>query len=284
MNQKLTINKEYWLKRNPDIEFHRVKKAYYGTHLLRAKVYICGASMRYYQHNVKPNKRIKNPTYEEFMTFLRKHVMQFNMQKLIRVENNRFIHCTRKKQDLYGCEIDAIPSLRLYDAVTLYALYNMLNDKPDGIRFSREYDTLHIYSNNIDDLHKVIDDLDIPAQDILTLTSPGKNDVELLLAGKEFNEKANRFKYKVFLKSAIEGGIPNLSNYLESIKHTDDIEVPHHCRVAIAGPPDRWSWAFAQRSYLYVKNEDTILLIQMLAGNRYSDCIELIMPSEEDDK
>ncbi len=284
MNQKLTINKEYWLERNPEIEFHRVKKAYYGTHLLRAKVYICGASMRYYQHDTKPNKRIKNPTYDDFMTFLRKHVMQFSLQKLIRIEDNRYIHCTRKKSDFYGREVDAIPSLRLYDAKVLYVLYNMLKVKPPGIRFFREYDTLHIYSNDIDDLQKVLDELDIPAQDIMSLTSPGPNDVEPLLAGKEFNDKADKFKYKVFLKSAIEGGIPNLANYLEAIKDTDEVEVPRHCRIAIAGPPDRWSWAFAQRSYLYVKNEDTILLIQMLAGNRYSDCIELILPSEEVDK
>jgi len=284
MNQKLTINKEYWLERNPDIKFHRVKKAYYGTHLLKAKVYICGASMRYYQHNVKPKERIQNPTYDQFMIFLRKHVMRFNWQKLTKVEDNRFIYCTRKQSDMFGQYTEEPDVLRIYDAKILYTLYNMIKVKPDGIRFSREYDTLHIYSNDIDDLCKVLDELNIPAQDIKSLTSPGKNDVALLLAGKEFNNKAEKFKYKVFLKSAASGGIPNLANYLESIKDTDEIELPQHCRIAINEPLDRWSWAYLQRSYLYVKNEDTILLIKLLAGNRYSDCIELILPREEEEK
>ncbi len=283
MNQKLTINKGYWQEKNPNIEFHRVKKAYYGTHLLKATVHVCGASMRYYQHNVKAKERIKNPTYDQFMVFLRKHVMQFNLQKLIEVQDNRFIHCTRAKSDQFGRYLDS-DVLRIYDGKILYKLYNMLKVKPDGIRFSREYDTLRIYSNNIDDLCKVLDELGIPAKDIKSFTSPGENDIALLLAGKEFNANADRFKYKVFLKSATSGGIPNLANYLESIKDTNEVELPRHCRIAIQGPIDRWSWAYSQRSYLYVKNEDTILLIKLLAGNRYSGCIELIMPSEEVDK
>ena len=284
MNQKLTINKEYWLERNPDIEFHRVKKAYYGTHLLRANVYICGASMRYYQHGTKPNNRIKNPTYEEFMLFLRKHVMQFNVQKLIKVIDNRFIHCTRKKIDVYGRKDESVSVLRVYDAKILYALYNMIKVKPDGIRLSREYDSLRVYSNDIDDLRDTLDELGIPSKDIKSITSPAENDVALLLAGKEFNNKADKFKYKVFLKSVTKEGIPNLAKYLESIEDTDEVELPRHCRLAINGPRDRWAWAYSQRSYLYVKDEDTILIIQILTGDRYSNCVELILPSEKIDK
>ena len=284
MNQNLAINKEYWLRRNPDIKFHRVKKAFYGTHLLKARVYVCGASMRYYQHGVELDKRIKNPTYEEFMVFLRKHVMQFNVQKLIKVIENRFIHCTRKKIDVYGRDDKNVSILRVYDAKVLYALYNMLKVKPAGIRLSREYDTLNVYANDINELRDALNELDIPSRDITSLTSPGENDVLILLAGKEFNSKAEKFKYKVFLKSVTKAGIPDLANYLESIKDTDEVEVPRHCRIAISGPVDRWSWAYSQRSYLYVKNEDTILIIQMLTGDRYSNCIELILPREEKDK
>lgn len=283
MNQRLTINKEYWLERNPEIEFRRVKKAYYGTHLLKAKVYICGASMRYYEHDVPRAKRNNNPTYDQFMLFLKKHVMRFNMQKLVKTEDNRFVHVERSHQGSHRHAYRG-PQLRIYDAHTLYTLYQMLKNKPDGIRFTREYDNFYIYSTDIDKLQEVIDQLGVPAADIKSITGPNKDEIELLLAGKEFSEKASRFKFKVFLKSARTGGIPNLANYLASIEGSDEVEIPKHCRIAISGPSDKWSWAYSQRSYLYVKNEDTILIIQLLAGDRYSNCIELILPSEEIDK
>ncbi|GAG12229.1 unnamed protein product [marine sediment metagenome] len=171
--------------------------------------------------------------------------------------------------------------LRIYDVEMLYAFYKLLKTKPEGIRISREYDKAHIYANDIGVLMHTINKLRIPDHDIKTITSPGKNDVELLLSGKEFNPRAGEYKFKVFLKPAGKNGMPALASYLRSVEHTNEVEVPQHCYNAISGPVEVWSWAYSQRSYLYVKNEDTILLIKLLAGNRFSNAVELMLPNKD---
>lgn len=280
MNQQLTVNREYWLERNPDIEFHKVKKAYYGTHLLKINLYICGASMHYYHRHDDPKPHNINPNYDDFMTFLKRHVQAFNLQKLTKTTENRYIHVTRTP---LGSHANAMtePKLRIYDCKQLHTLHTLLKNRPDGIRLAREYDYLRIYGNDIDTMEEVVDSLYVKPEDIRHIASPGENDVGILLAGKEFSDRADKFKFKVFLKPAGKNGIPELANYLESIEHTDEVLLPKHCRHAITGPVDRWSWAYSQRSYMYAKNEDTILLIKLLAGGRYSDCIELILPSKD---
>ena len=90
----LEINKEYWQKRNPEIEFRRVKKAYYGTHLLKANIKLNGAALRYYSWARSPNNSdyCPNPNYEEFVLFLKQHTGRFNTQKLLKTEENRWLH------------------------------------------------------------------------------------------------------------------------------------------------------------------------------------------------
>lgn len=277
MNFQLTVDKKHWLTRNPDIKFHRMKKAFYGTHLLKVKLNICGASMRYYHQGSPLAMHIKNPNYKQFMKFLKLHLVRFNLEKMVKVVEDRYIHVNRSDSRVGN-------KFLVYDVNTLYALYNMLKKKPDGIRFSRVNSTLHVYSNNIDDIEEVINQLKIPTHNIIEITSPDEQDIAVLLAGKEFSNKADKFKYKVFLKSFNNNSIPSLSNYLESIKDTDEVEVPYHCKIAIKGPHGPWTWETTERSYLYAKNEDTILLIKLLAGSRYSTCIELILPKKDLDK
>lgn len=284
MNRQLTVDKKYWLKRNPNIKFCRVKKAFYGTYLLKVKLQIWGASMRYYYNGSPLLTHMKNLSYERFLKYLKSHVVRFNMQKLIKVVDNRFIYVTVGPGiDKYGNKANI--NFNIYDARALYVLHNLLEKKPKGIRFTREQNVLQIYSNNINDTKEVINQLKIPSGNIISITSPDDQDISALLSGKEFSTKADRFKYKVFLKSSINGeGMPALSNYLKSIGDTDEVEVPRHCTIAIKGSSKKWAWEYSQRSYLYVKNEDTILLIKLLAGNRYSTCLELILPKKELDK
>lgn len=275
MNLQSTINKDYWLAKNSAIEFHGVKKAFYGTHLLKAKVYVCGASMSYYQNG----RRFVDPTFDGFMEFLKTYVVRFN-SKLIKVVDDRYIYVNKS----FPAAIEE--KIRIYDVHILYAFYKMLKKKPAGIRFSRISDTIHIYGNNINDIEETINQLKIPSNHIISITSPDEQDVAVLLSGKEISNKADRFQYKVFLKPAFSNPDPTLSlyNYLESIKDTDEVEVPPHCKAAIHTSTLGWSWENIQRSYLYVKNKNTILLIKLLAGKRYSTCVELILPKKELDK
>jgi len=279
MNQRLIVNNEYWLNKNPDIEFRKVKKAFYGTHLLSAKLYICGASMRYYDHDMPRHLRVKTPNYTDFMAFIKRHVMKFNSQKLLKIDDDRYVHVNRTFRGDHREPDGSVH--RVYDAEMLYAFYKLIKTKPNGIRISREYDKAHIYANDIGVLIDTINRLQVPDSDIKRITSPGENDIELLLSGKEFNPRANEYKFKIFLKPAGKNGIPGLANYLKSIDHSTEVEVPQHCYNAISGPVEIWSWAYSQRSYFYAKDEDTILLIKMLAGDRYSNAVELILPSKD---
>jgi hypothetical protein len=176
------------------------------------------------------------------------------------------------------------PRLRIYDVRAMYAFHQLLMNVPEGIKFSREMDSLRIYGNDIDTISEVIDKLDIEGYDILAIDSPGGNDVDALLSGKEFNIKAEFFKFKVYIKAVKFDGLPDLYNYLEAIKDSGTVEVPRHCNIALNGPQTSWSWRYHQRSYMYVKDEDTVLIIKMLAAQRFADCIELIMPDTEIDK
>ena len=278
MNQPLTVNRDYWLTKNPQIKFRRVKKAYYGTYLLKATIKLTGASVRYYNHFPKL-PHIINPTYEEYMTFLKRHSARFSTQKVLKDTTDRYIHVNQK---MFG--IAETGRLRIYDVRALYAFHQLLGNPPAGIKVVREMDNARIYGNDIDAISKVIEELDIPDYDILSIDSPIENEITALLSGKEINTKAELFKFKVFIKAVKFDGIPDLYNYLESIKDSGTVEVPRHCSLALHGPKANWSWRYYQRSYLYVKDEETVLFIKMLAGQRFADCVELIMPNAEDDK
>lgn len=277
MNQPLTVNRDYWLTKNPQIKFRRVKKAYYGTYLLKATIKLTGASIRYYNHFPK-TPHIKNPTYDDYMTFLKRHAVRFSTQKVLKDTTQRYIHVN---QQMFG---SSSSRLRIYDVKALYTFHQLLGNPPDGIKIVREMDIARIYGNDIDAINKVIEELDIPDYDILVIDSPIENEITALLSGKEINIKAELFKFKVFIKAVKFDGIPDLYNYLESIKDSGTVEVPAHCSTALHGPKAGWSWRYHQRSYLYVKDEETVLFIKMLASNRFADCIELIMPNAEDDK
>jgi len=277
MNQSLTVNKDYWLNKNPQIKFRRVKKAYYGTYLLKVTIGLVGASVRYYNHFPKI-PHIINPTYDQYMTFLKRHAARFSTQKVLKDTGNRYLHVNQK---MFG--IDSA-RLRVYDVKAMYAFHQLLGNPPDGVKVVREMDCARIYSNNIDVIDRVIEGLGIPDSDILAIDAPADHDVAALLSGKEINTKAEHFKFKVFIKAVKSDGLPDLNNYLEVIKDTGTVEIPPHCSTALSGPKTGWSWRFHQRSYMYVKDADTVLIIKMLAGQRFADCIELIMPDADDDK
>ena len=283
MSQPLAINEEYWLGRNPNIEFRKVRKAFYGTHLLKARLRIVGATARFTHHQMAYADRVKNPNYEQFMQWLIMHVQRFNMQKLTRTVDNRYLHTSRDIARIHSYR-GYQPQDRIYDAKALYALHTMLRSKPQGMRFSRQNDYLHIYSNDADTLRMTIDSFYIEDSDIEGISFPAEDEIEALVAGKEYSVKADRYRYKVFLKSALRADYEDVLNYLESIKDTGDVEVPMHCRQAMAVEKVAWQYSHGDRSYFYAKDEGTVLLVKLLAGSLFSTCIELILPESHNDK
>lgn len=291
MNQNLTVNKEYWQDRNPGIKFYRVKKAYFGEYLIKVKLDVVGASMRYHRfttdaerYSIPKSDWISNtPTYTQFLTFLKAHVVRFNVQKLMHIDENRYVVVKRDHTlDIYG---RSYPSSRIYDARVLHNIHNLLLKKPAGVRLSREADKFHIYGNDIEQIQGIIDDLEVKDHAIFSITSPNEDDVAILRAGKEFNSKAGEFQFKVWIKPmGREGGLPELHKYLNAIRDTDEVEVTRHFWEAIAGASNKHSTSWYSRSYMYVKSEATILFIKMLAGEKYSNCVELILPNAGVDK
>ena len=273
MNQKLTVNKGYWLGKNSDIQFYKTKKAFYGTHLIKVKLDLTGASIRYYEHDYKTRARATDPSYDEFRVFLNRQIVRFGWQQITHIVDERYIHTTSPDTD------------RVYDAKALYALYWLLKEKPDGIRFAREGNVLHIYANDIGQIEPVLNELHIDYNKIVSITFPDSQDVDDLLAGNEFNVKAEHYKYKVFLRPPkSEKGIPDLARYVDNMKGLGEVEMPPHCKAAITQPVTKWTWAHWHRSYLYVLDDNTLLLVKMLAGEFFSDAVELIMPRDENDK
>jgi len=280
MTPNPTVIKEYWLTLNPNIIFCSPNKAYYGSYLLRADLDIVGASMRYWQYDIPLKERIANPTYADFMLFLKRSLLKWQMRAITDIVDDRYLHVT-KTGDSLAWKSEAKGSVRIYDAKVLYNLYTLLRNKPKNVKLARQADSLRVYANHEDDLISVIKQLEVEDPDIRLLSYPNENQISTLLSGKEYNSRAADFKYKVFLKPVSKGGIPDLANYLNSIAHTTDVEVPQHCKLAMAGASDRWSWAHFQRSYMYVRDEHTILIIQMLAGNKFSNYIELALPIDK---
>lgn len=280
MTPNPTVIKEYWLTLNPDIIFCQPNKAYYGSYLLRVDLDIVGASMRYWQYDIPLKERIANPTYNDFMMFLKRSLLKWQMREITHTVDGRYIHVTKTGNAL-SWKAEPTGSIKIYDAKVLYNLYTLLRNKPNNVKLARQSDSLRVYANHEDDIINVIRQLEVENSDIRLLSYPDAKQVGTLLSGKEYNSKATDFGYKVFLKPAGKEGMLDLANYLDSIKNTGDVEVPRHCRLAMSGDFDRWSWAHFQRSYMYVRDEKTILLIQLLAGNKFSNYIELAVPDED---
>ena len=281
MNQKPAVNKDYWQALNSDIIFCQPNKAYYGSYILRADLDIIGASMRYYQHGVPPKDKIANPTKDEFTGFLRKNLLQYNYRKILNNSDTRYLHVQRTENS-YVWHQHVVGTIKIYDSLVLYNLYNLLKNKPANVKLARQFDSLRIYANHEDDIISIIEQLGVEDPDVRLLSYPDPDQISTLRAGKEFNAKANEFKYKVFLQPTGKAGTPDLKKYLDSISDTDEVEVPRHCQIAMAG-----NFALAaltaqwQRSYMYVRNEQTILLIRMLAGDKFSNYLELAMPIDK---
>ena len=284
MTSPLAINEEYWLARNPAIAFHKTKKAFYGTHLLKARIHVVGATCRYYMHDTNltwKQRTTGSPTYKQYLRYLKEHTQRFGLQNIVEVVDGRYIHVNRAITNVNRWHNE--PALYIYDAEVLHTLHYLLKSAPKNIRFSRENHILHVYSTNITSLIEVIDKLGVDESAVEAITYPHGDDVTSLLSGKEFNTKASKFKYKVFLKAGKPGdGIPALANYLRSIRDTGDVFVPPHCLESMKALEADWRWS--SRSYLYVKDEHTLLLIRLLAGSRFSTSTELIMPKQEFDK
>ena len=207
----------------------------------------------------------------------------FNVHKLLRTVDDRFVHVRRvtlTKNKNNGAEYDD----RVYDAQVLYNEYQLLRNKPKDVKISRQMDSLRLYSNNEQSIIKIIDGLGVDDEAIRILGYPEESRIDNLLSGREYSVYASDFKFKVYLRPVEDGGIPALANYVDSIKHTDEIGVPKHTQMAINGTSDRWSWARYTRTYLYARNEDTVLLIKMLAADKFSKAVELVEPDDENDK
>jgi hypothetical protein len=235
--------------------------------------------MRYHQEGVPLDERTTTPDYQQFLTFLKRQVVRFNLREIVKIHDDRYIYVkllerTGSRNTGYFKEIHE------YDARVLFNEHYLLRNKPPNMKMARQQNSLRLYSNDEDALIKVIKQLEVDDSAIRLISYPNASQVDTLLSGKEFNSHADKFKYKVFLKPVTSEGIPALGNYLRSIAHTDEVEVPKHCQMALDGVMTRWSWAMYTRSYLYAKDEHILLLIQMLAGQRYSDAIELALPEE----
>lgn len=284
MNQQLKINEDYWNKRNPNIIRSRPNKAYYGTYLIRVDLDINGASMRFHQHGMPKKHKIQgDPNYDQFLYFVKRQAQLFNLHKLLRTVDNRYVHVRRvtltnernngaKKED------------RIYDARVLYNEYLLLKNKPTDVTISRQMDSLRLYSNSEQSIIKIIDDLDVSDSAIRLIGFPDTDRIDDLLSGKEYSDYANDFQYKVYLRPVTDGGIKALSDYLEGVKHTDEVGVPNHTRIVISGDAPPHGWARYTRSYLYAKDKNTVLLIQMLAGNKFSKAVELVPTDDNIDK
>ena len=282
MNQTPRINEQYWLNRNPKLIRSIPNKAYYGSLLIRVELDLMGASMRYHQHNVpKHLQHTGDPDYKQFLNFVKRQCMS-NTRQIMHVNDDRYVVCSwveATKDRNTGMH----RGFQTFDAGALFRLHNLLKDKPADVKISREMNTLRLYSNNEESIIKVIDHLDVNDELIRLLGFPKEEQIEALLAGKEYNPRAPDFKFKIFLKQIDRDGLPALNNYLLGVKDTDEVDVPTHCFNALQGV-SKWTWTLHSRSHLYARDENTVLLIQMLAGDRFSDCIELVPMLEEDDK
>lgn len=284
MNQLPRINEEYWLNRNPNIIRSIPTKAYYGSLLIRVELDLMGASIRYHQFNMPKHLRhAGDPNYKQYLAFVKRQCISFNHREILRTEDNRYVHVRWVEQTI-ARNSGHKSRTQIFDAEALYKLYFLLKNKPTDVKISRQMDILRLYSNNEDSIIKIIDHLGVADSAIRLLGFPKQEQIETLLAGKEYNTRAPDFKYKVFFKQLNKDGIPALYDYLLGVADTIEVDVPKHCFEALAGCKSRWHWTMHSRSHLYAKDENTVLIIKMLAGDRFSNYIELVPMAEENDK
>ena len=284
MNQQPKINEQYWLNKNPEIIRSIPAKAYYGSLLIRVELDIMGASMRWNQHQVPKYLRIEGePTYFDYLDFVKRQCIAFNHREIIRVTDNRNIYVKRVESTKYRNSGHRNIE-QIFDARVLYNIHNLLQNRPTDVNISRQANVLRLYSNNEDAIIDVINRLGVDNKAIRLLGFPHEEQIEALLAGKEYNKRAPDFKFKVFIKPVPVTGIPALSDYLKGVADTNEVDVPTHCRLALEGTEARWTRAQYSRSYLYVRDENTMLIIKMLAGDKFSTFIELVPPVEGIDK
>jgi len=161
-----------------------------------------------------------------------------------------------------------------YNLVSLYEFHKISNNKPDDIYFSKHYDSVFIYGNDLDQMLSIIKDIKIDNSDVLSVNSPKAGTIDAILSGKEYSTFANEFKYKIFFKKFFEPNLPLLS-YLEEVSKQGECRLTFRCKRSMAGGLATWE---NSSSFIYTRDDSIITMIMLLAGDRYSRCVELVLP------
>ncbi len=280
MTQNLNLDKGYWLERNPNIEFENVTKAYFGDYLLKAKLNIMGASIRMYDmQSLMRKRKITKFNYNVYFDFLCDHFSRYG-KRIDKITSNRYITVSYDPEFRVPsfAHFDGFP--KRYDARLLYRLHNMFKNPLPSTKMCRQGDFIYLYSNSYDDIEYVIASLGVNDRAIASIGSPQEANLQHLQEGKEINMKAKKYSYKVFLKTIGRKDMDDLLNYLTAMENAGEVEVPQHCRDILEATKDKWFVDF-YRPYFYVKEESMLIMIKLLAQDRYSSATPLVMPEND---
>ena len=259
MDQNLIVDKEYWIKKNPDIVFKNTSKAFYGEYLLKTTLNITGTSIRYYKKNFI--------SYDDFLDFLDVYLGNFGGM-ITNIDEN----------DCYLVETSLSQHKVIYNAKILYQVYKLLHTVPDDLKLMRTGNLLHIYSNDFNAITRTINQLGVDDNDIKFIGYPKPDDLKSLISGREITQKAKNFNYKIMLKNLGRQDLKELYNYLIQFEESGDIGITDHCKNLLKGT-EPYGWV-SSIPYFYIKDYDMVLIINMLAKDRFSKCTELVMPSD----
>ena len=275
---------EEWGSDHNGFKIKKTKKLFFGRFLCSARFEIEGtrnASDVVYESGSdrsvtrwRKRKTIKDPTLDEFTNCAIDRITLLRSNTLEDRDGYKLI----VRQRVTG--FNKREGLVIYDCELLYNLYRFLRNKPEDIHITTkggggQPGSIHIYANSLEEIETVREDLGI-AKHLVTLVSvPDASMLENLLEGKEYSAKAPQWKYKVFLKPVTLDGLPDLYEYLREMHKVGVVDLTHHCACALV-PNSRFSWSLFNRSYMYAKDEDVILIIKMMAPAYFSGYIELV--------
>jgi len=267
------IDKGHWLEKNERIVFTAIKKAFFGKYLYKIKLKIPGISIRFYGIN---ESELIN--YIDFYNIIIDRLTKNKFNNIIK-QDDRYV--TIKRNSFFRDR--KAQKTEILDIQLLHRVY-LIDTK--NIRYSRNhYDKLIIYSRTVRELEDILIYLKTPNTIIREIAYPNDADMPNLLNGIELTHHAKKFNYKVtFKQTDIKSGMPEVYNYLIQMEKVGECFMPLYSKKLMNKdlPTLKWQWSNdGGRPMVYIKDYSMLVIIQLLAGDRFSTITEIALPSSD---
>lgn len=225
----------------PTIVYQKTNKLHYGKYFYKLNIYNDLSSI--FRTEAQGNKKL---SYAE---------SQLNF-----IKSNKIGDCYRFFKRLNST---VVSKECLHDAELIYS--KLLEN--DDYLLRCEYNSLYIYSNNLDLLESIFKNLKYP--NVVEVWKPNEADLDILISNKNtiIVDKPTDFPIKVTFGS--KPASPALGEWIE--KNSNKVRAGYTFKLNCK-KGTRW----IKGQYIYVRDEKVLLFVTMLVGNNISRIDKLI--------